>query len=161
MPYDCGIVLCRNRDALLAAFRARAAYFQWSAQRDPMNFTPSMSKRARAIELWAVLRALGREGVARLVEQLCDRARACAEGLADAGFRVLNEVVFNQVLVACDEDEQTTAVLERVQGSGACWCGGSTWKGRAAIRVSVCSWATTELDIERTVGAFVAARAGA
>lgn len=159
VPYDCGIVFCRDREALVSAFRASASYFQWSAERDPMNYTPSMSKRARAVELWAILRTLGREGVANLVEQLCANARYFGEKLADEGFEVLNEVVFNQVLVACADDEETTRTIERVQASGECWLGGSTWKGRAVMRVSVCSWATTRDDIDRSVAAFVAARA--
>lgn len=158
VPYDCGIVLCRDREALLAAFRASASYFQWSAHRDPMNYTPSMSKRARAVELWAILKTLGRQGVADLVEQLCAHARYFAGRLEEEGFDVLNEVVFNQVLVACGSDEETTGTIERAQASGECWLGGSTWKGRAVMRVSVCSWATTREDIDRSVAALVAAR---
>ena len=158
VPYDCGIVLCRDREALLAAFRATASYFQWSAQRDPMNYTPSMSKRARVVELWAILKTLGRQGVADLVDQLCAHARYFASRLDEEGFDVLNEVVFNQVLVACGSDEETMGTIERVQASGECWLGGSTWKGRAVMRVSVCSWATTRADIDRSVAALVKAR---
>ena len=158
VPYDCGVVLCRDRDALEAAFRASASYFQWSAERDPMRYTPSMSKRARAVELWAVLRTLGREGVARLVEQLCGHAADFARRLDAEGFRILNAVVFNQVLVGCDDDEETTRTLAHLQTLGDCWCGGSTWKGRPVIRISVCSWATGEADVERSVAAFRRAR---
>ena len=158
VPYDCGIVLCREREALEAAFRASASYFQWSEERDPMRYTPSMSKRARAVELWAILRTLGREGVAGLVEQLCEAAASFASRLAREGFRIHNDVVFNQVLVSCDDDRETAATLARVQSSGVCWCGGSTWRGEAVIRVSVCSWATTREDIERSVEAFRDAR---
>ncbi len=158
VPYDCGIVLCRDREALEAAFRASASYFQWSPHRDPMRYTPSMSKRARAVELWAILRTLGRDGVAGLVEKLCAHARYFADRLSDEGFHVVNDVVFNQVLVACDDDSETKRTLELVQASGECWLGGSVWKGRAVMRVSVCSWATTRADIHRSVAAFVAAR---
>ncbi len=159
VPYDCGIAFCRDREAFLAAFRASASYFQWSAHRDPMNYTPSMSKRARSIELWAVLKTLGRSGVARLVDGLCAHARRFAERLRAEGFEVHNDVVFNQVLASCGgDDELTSSVLEDLQSGGVCWCGGSTWNGTAVIRVSVCSWATTEEDIERSVAAFVAAR---
>jgi len=161
VPYDCGIVLCREREALLAAFRASASYLQWSDKRDPMRYTPSMSKRARAVELWAILRTLGRDGVVRLVEQLCENARYFASRLEAQGFSIQNDVVFNQVLVACKDDETTTRTLANIQDLGECWCGGSTWRGRAVIRISVCSWATTTEDIDRSVAAFCAAREAA
>ncbi len=143
---------------VIAAFHATAAYFQWSSHRDPMKYTPSMSQRARAIELWAILKTLGRSGVARLVEQLCANAQYFAQRLADEGFQIHNDVVFNQVLASGTDDQETGATLEGVQASGECWCGGSKWQGRAVIRVSVCSWATTREDIDRSVAAFVAAR---
>ena len=159
VPYDCGIAFCRDRQALLSTFRASAAYFQWSPHRDPMNYNPSMSKRARAVELWAILKTLGRGGVARLVEQLCAFARLFAAKLRSAGFDIHNDVVFNQVLVSCGgDDELTQATVERLQASGECWCGASTWHDTTVIRVSVCSWATNEADIDRSVAAFVAAR---
>jgi glutamate/tyrosine decarboxylase-like PLP-dependent enzyme len=161
VPYDCGIVLSRDREALQAAFRASAAYFQWSDERDPMRYTPSMSKRARAVELWAILRTLGREGVRRLVEQLCENARTFAGRLAAEGFLIHNEVVFNQVLVSCEDDEQTARTLTHIQAGGDCWCGGSTWRGRSVIRISVCSWATDGDDIDRSVAAFRSAREAA
>ena len=158
VPYDCGVVLCRDREALLAAFRASASYFQWSADRDPMRYTPSMSKRARAVELWAVLKALGREGVVQLVEQLCSHAGDFAGRLREQGFTIHNDVVFNQILVSCGDDAETTRTLAALQSLGDCWCGGSTWKGIQVIRVSVCSWTTTREDIERSVAAFSSAR---
>ncbi len=159
VPYDCGIALCRDREALLSAFRAAAEYFQWSEHRDPMNYTPSMSKRARSVELWAVLKTLGRSGVAELVDGLCAHARTFASRLRHEGFAILNDVVFNQVLVSCGGDDRlTSATLERLQHGGEIWCGGSTWRERTAIRISVCSWATTGDDVRRGVQAFVAAR---
>lgn len=158
VPYDCGIVMCRDRAALESAFRASAAYFQWSDHRDPMRYTPSMSKRARSVELWAVLKTLGRDGVVELVEQLCAHAQAFAEQLREHGFRIHNDVVFNQVLVSCDDDSETERTLAEIQAIGSCWCGGSTWKGRAVIRVSVCSWSTTPDDIRHAVASFCAAR---
>lgn len=157
-PYDSGLVLCRDAGALAAAMQASGAYLQWDATRDGMRYTPEMSRRARAIELWAALRTLGAEGVAALVEQLCARARRFAEQLDAAGFRILNDVVFNQVLVAGATGEETRAVLAGVQRSGECWCGGTTWRGAPAIRISVSSWATTEADVDRSVRAFIAAR---
>jgi threonine aldolase len=94
-----------------------------------------------------------------LIEQLCENARSFARLLSEQGFQIHNDVVFNQVLASCDDDAQTKTTLENIQSSGECWCGGSTWHGRAVIRISVCDWATTSKEIERSVGAFVKARA--
>ena len=161
VPYDSGIILCRHREALTNAFKASASYFQWSEHRDSMNFRPSMSNRARVIELWAVLKTLGRAGVQSLVEQLCEKAREIAQRLSNEKFQIHNDVVFNQVLVSCGDDALTKTTVENIQRSGECWCGGSTWHGRSVIRISVCDWATTSKEIERTVGAFVQARTAA
>lgn len=157
-PYDCGIILCRHPEATVAAMQNTGAYIVYSEKRDNMLYTPEMSRRSRGIELWATLKTLGRRGTAELVEGLCERAVQASTQLQDAGFRVLNEVVFNQVLVACATKEETLATLQRLQASGECWCGGSTWQGETVIRLSVCSWATTAQDIDRTVAAFVRAR---
>jgi glutamate/tyrosine decarboxylase-like PLP-dependent enzyme len=157
-PYDNGIVLCRHRQPLVSALQATGAYIAYGEQRDGMLYTPEMSRRSHAIELWATLKILGKSGVADLVDCLCERARQAATRLRAEGFLVLNEVVFNQVLVACQTPEQTQATLANIQRSGECWCGGSVWQGRPVIRLSVCSWATTEEDIGRTVAAFVRAR---
>ncbi len=157
-PYDCAIVLCKHRDALIAAMQASGTYIQYSDDRDNMLYTPDMSRRARAVELWATLKFLGRTGVADLIDGLCERARQFAERLAAAGFQVLNEVVFNQVLIACDTPEQTQATLAAIQASGECWCGGTVWQEKPAIRISVCSWATTVADVERSVQVFVRTR---
>src|SRR4051812_30477509 len=123
VPYDSGMILCRHRDALMSAFKASASYFQWSEHRDSMNFRPSMSQRARAIELWAVLKTLGREGVQQLVEQLCENARYFGQLLSEQGFQIHNEIVFNQLLVSCENDALTTATVRNIQNSGECWCG--------------------------------------
>jgi glutamate/tyrosine decarboxylase-like PLP-dependent enzyme len=157
-PYDCGIILCKNRDALVASMQATGAYIQYSDARDNMLYTPDMSRRARAVELWATLRFLGRTGITELVDGLCDRATEFAEQLAANGFHILNEVAFNQVLVACDTPAETQATLAGIQASGECWCGGTNWQGKPAIRISVCSWATTPDDIARSVQAFIKAR---
>jgi glutamate/tyrosine decarboxylase-like PLP-dependent enzyme len=153
-PYDCGLVLCRDRSALVSALQATGSYLQTSEHRDGMLFTPEMSRRARAVDLWATLKTLGRSGVEALVDGLCDRAVQMAALLQGEGFRVLNEVVFNQCLVACESPETTRDVLARIQASGECWCSGSVWNGDPAIRISVCSWATTPEDIERSAAAF-------
>jgi len=157
-PYDCGIILSKHREALLAAMQASDSYIQYSGKRDGMMYTPEMSRRARAVELWATLKFLGKSGVEELVDGLCDRARQFAERLDAEGFRILNDVVFNQVLVSCDTPEETEATLEKIQQSGECWCGGAVWNGKPVIRISVCSWATTPSDIDRSAAAFVKAR---
>lgn len=157
-PYDCGIALCRDRAAMISALEASASYLQIGDERDGMRYTPEMSRRARGIELWAALKSLGRAGIDQLVAQLCQRARQFADELEAEGFRILNDVVFNQVLVACDPPELTERALELLQASGECWCGSAEWRGDTAIRISVCSWATTEADVSRSVAAFVAAR---
>ncbi len=157
-PYDCGIILCRSREAFVAAMQSTASYIHYGENRDGMQYTPEMSRRARAVEIWATLKSLGRDGAAELVDRLCELAALFAERLRTNGFRILNDVVFNQVLVACETPEQTKATLESVQRSGECWCGGTNWNDEPAIRISVCSWATTAEDVERSVAAFVRAK---
>jgi glutamate/tyrosine decarboxylase-like PLP-dependent enzyme len=157
-PYDCGIILCKHREALVKAMQATGSYIHYSDKRDGMHYTPEMSRRARVVELWATLKSLGREGVDELVDRLCNHAKRFAENLHAKGFRILNDVVFNQVLVACDTPECTKLTLENIQKSGECWCGGAVWNGEPVIRISVCSWATTLADVERSISAFVNAR---
>ncbi|QDV72901.1 pyridoxal phosphate-dependent decarboxylase family protein [Botrimarina mediterranea] len=158
-PYDNGVVLCRDREALAEAMKFAGAYLPTNEHRNGMAYTPEMSRRSRVVELWATMRYLGRQGMDDLVGGLHERAVQFGEELTAAGFRVLNDVVFNQVLVACDDDSTTTATLAAVQSSGVCWCGGTTWEGRPAIRISVSSWVTTAEDVTRCVAAFKAARA--
>jgi len=123
-----------------------------------MIHVPDMSRRARAIDLWATLKYLGRQGVAELIEGLCDRAAQFAGLLAAIGFHILNDVVFNQVLVACDSPRLARATLASVQASGVCWCGGTQWNHEPAMRISVSSWATTADDVRRSAKGFVRAR---
>jgi glutamate/tyrosine decarboxylase-like PLP-dependent enzyme len=157
-PYDNGIVFCKNRTVLAAAMHVVGAYLSFSGERDGMMFTPDMSRRARGIDLWATLLSLGRAGAAALVERLCSLADLFALRLDREGFIIQNQVVFNQVLVTCGNPELTRATLVNLQGSGECWCGGTTWNEDPAIRVSVCSYVTTEDDIACSVAAFVSAR---
>ena len=155
VPYDCGIALVRDSDALRAAMATGAAsYLQESPVREPMHFTPELSRRARGVEVWAALRSLGRSGVADLVERCCGHARRFAEGLASAGYEVLNEVDLNQVLVSFGDDAETRRVTERIQAEGTCWCSGTRWHGRMALRISVSSWATTAEDVESSLVAI-------
>jgi glutamate/tyrosine decarboxylase-like PLP-dependent enzyme len=157
-PYDCGIVMCKDKEALVSALQATGSYIVYGENRDGMLYTPEMSRRARAIELWATMKYLGRQGIDELVYGLHERAKQFAEGLSENGFKILNEVVFNQVLVACDSDSETEETLKNLQELRECWCGGSQWFNKKVIRISVCSWATTEEDVRRSVISFVKAR---
>jgi glutamate/tyrosine decarboxylase-like PLP-dependent enzyme len=157
-PYDSGIVLTTDHDALVHALHAAGSYIVYSENRDGMLYTPEMSRRARVVELWAALKYLGRAGVDELVYGLHERAVQMARALEAEGFQVRNDVVFNQVLVSCGDDALTERTMGHIQRSGECWAGGAEWDGKKVIRVSVCSWATTEDDITRSVRAFVSAR---
>jgi glutamate/tyrosine decarboxylase-like PLP-dependent enzyme len=156
VPYDSGLALVCNADALRAAMAITAEYLPTTSQyRNPSDFTPELSRRARGVEVWAALRSLGRQGVTELVERTCRHARRFAEGLQAAGYRVLNNVVLNQVLVAFGDAETTTRVISDLQAEGTCWCGGTVWQGQTAMRISVSSWATTEEDVERSLDAML------
>ena len=157
-PYGNGVILCRHPEALTRALHMTGAYIQYSERRDGMLYTPDMSRRARAVELWATLKALGREGVAQLVDDLHSRAAYFAQALSEQGFSIRNEVCFNQVLVSAGDPALTEKTLLGVQSSGICWCGGSRWKDEPVIRISVCSHQTTYGDIDRSAEAFVQAR---
>jgi glutamate/tyrosine decarboxylase-like PLP-dependent enzyme len=164
VPYDSGIAFCADADAHRAAMSVRASYLVHSddgGPRDPVDWTPEFSRRARAFPVYAALRALGRGGVADLVERCCAHARRFAELLgAEEGVEILNEVVLNQVLVRFgDDDETTREVVRRVQEDGTCWLGGSEWQGRAVMRISVSNWRTTTEDVERSAAAILAAAA--
>ena len=157
-PYDSGILLCADKEALVHALQASGAYIVYSENRDGMLYTPEMSRRARVIELWATLKYLGKSGVDELVTGLHHRAVQFSKEIQEYGFTVLNEVVFNQVIVSCETEELNNQVINNVQDSGECWVGGGKWQGKSIIRFSVCSWATTAEDITRSVAAFVAAK---
>ncbi len=156
--YDCGLVLVRDPAALRAAFGTSAAYLPGDG-REPMHLTPQTSQRARGVEVWAILRALGRSGVAALVAGCCAHASRMAGLLAaEPGVAVLNDVVLNQVVVRVgDDDAATAATLAAVQADGTCWCGPTVWQGRSGIRISVSSWRTTTADVERSAAAIRAA----
>ena len=133
----------------------QADYLPDPDNREPFEFTPETSRRMRGVEVWAALASLGRGGLAALVERNCRQARRFAAGLRDAGFEVLNDVVLNQALVAFGDDRTTEEVIRGVQRDGTCWCGGTRWNGRAAMRISVSSWATADEDVERSLAAIV------
>lgn len=155
VPYDSGIAIVRDRDALRAAMAITADYLPTSEFRNPSDFTPELSRRARGVEVWAALRCLGRRGVGELIDGNCRQARRFADGLEAAGFRVLNDVVLNQVLVAFGDAETTNRVISEIQTDGTCWCGGTVWQRQTAMRISVSSWATTDADVERSLEAII------
>jgi glutamate/tyrosine decarboxylase-like PLP-dependent enzyme len=157
VPYDSGLVLTRDAQALRAAMSVGAAYLAQGEERVPYQYTPDFSRRARGVEVWAALRQLGRAGLADLIERTCRFAQTFAAGLARAGHRVLNDVVLNQVLVSFGSPERTREVIARVQEDGTCWCGGTLWQGHTAMRISVSSWATDEADVERSLAAILRA----
>jgi glutamate/tyrosine decarboxylase-like PLP-dependent enzyme len=153
--YDCGVVLVRDGAALRTSLGMKAAYLEPGARREPMYHTPEASRRARGVELWATLKSLGRTGLCELIERTCAHAQRFAEGLRAAGFEVLNDVVINQVLVSFGRPEVTREVIRRVQEEGTCWCGGTVWQEKTAMRISVSSWTTTAADVERSLDAIV------
>ena len=156
VPYDCGIAFVADPEPHRAAMAVRAAYLvNDEGARDQMDWTPEFSRRARGFTVYAALRSLGRTGVAALVEGSCARARQFAAAISHVhGCEVLNDVVLNQVLFRFQDDETTHAALASVQDGGEAWMAGTLWDGRAAIRLSVSNWRTTESDIDRTIAAF-------
>jgi glutamate/tyrosine decarboxylase-like PLP-dependent enzyme len=162
VPYDSGLVFCRDGAAHRAALRSRAAaYLDETEAREPDQLVPDFSRRARGIEVWAALLSLGREGLRDLLERTCAHARRFAAALRADGHEVLNDVVLNQVLVSFGPPERTRRVVEEIQAGGVLWCGGTVWQGRTAMRISVSSWATTEADVERSLAGIRAAVARA
>jgi len=157
VPYDCGIALVRRPEDLRRSFAAVAGYLPPGAGFEAMHHTPQSSQRARQVEVWAVLRTLGRTGVTDLVVRTCDHARAMAADLRRAGLEVLNDVVLNQVLVRAATDELTLALVHAVQQDGTCWCGPTTWHNRPAMRISVSGWATSAEDVQQSAAAIIAA----
>jgi glutamate/tyrosine decarboxylase-like PLP-dependent enzyme len=153
--YDSGIVLVRDGAGLRAAMTLSAAYLAPGTRREPMHHTPEASRRARGVELWAVLKSLGRSGLCALIERTCSLAKRFESGLLAAGFQVLNEVVINQVLVSFGDAAITQEVIRRIQEDGTCWCGVTEWQGKTAMRISVSSWATKEADVDRSLEAMV------
>lgn len=155
VPYDSGLVFVRDRGALNAAMSASAAYYIAGESRDPHLFVPEMSRRARAVEVWAALRTLGRRGLAELIERNCEHAARFATELRKDGHEILNDVVLNQVLVAFGAPELTRRVIAAIQQDGTCWCGGTSWQGTIAMRISVSSWATTDADVTQSIEAIL------
>jgi glutamate/tyrosine decarboxylase-like PLP-dependent enzyme len=156
VPYDCGLAFVRDASALKNAMAITAAYLVTeSTERNPSDYTPELSRRARGVEVWATLRTLGRSGVADLIERCCRHARTFADGLSKAGYEVLNDVVLNQVLVSFGDREKTLSVVHAIQEDGTCWCGSTVWQGRTAMRISVSNWSTTDDDVAASLDAMI------
>jgi glutamate/tyrosine decarboxylase-like PLP-dependent enzyme len=159
VPYDCGFIAVADAEALRGAMGISAPYLTAAPDaRDSYQFVPESSRRARGFVLYAALRSLGRKGLAELVERCSALARLMAAELeADPSLEVINEVVINQVLVAIRGDESgqlTRDAVERIQQDGTCWLAGTTWRGRPAIRISVCNWRTSDQDVRRSAAAI-------
>jgi glutamate/tyrosine decarboxylase-like PLP-dependent enzyme len=165
VPYDSGLIFCANPDAHRAVMGGRAGYLIHSSEgeRDELDYNPEHSRRARGFAVYAAIRAMGRRGIAEMVERCCGMASRFADQLATAdGVQVLNDVVLNQVLVRLhaphgDHDGHTHRVLERIQNEGTCWMSGTTWNGHAAVRISVSNWSTNADDVDRSVAAMLRA----
>ena len=155
--YDCGIAFVRRAEDFRRSFASTAGYLPPDSGFETMHHSPAASQRARQIEVWAVLRSLGRKGVADLVERSCRYARAMADGLRAEGLEVVNDVVLNQVLVRAGSDSATMAMIDAVQQDGTCWCGSTEWEGRPAMRISVSGWATDDEDVRSSVRAIASA----
>ena len=162
VPYDSVIAFCAHPEAHREAMAVTASYLvlqEDPLRRDALDWGPEFSRRARGFAVYAALRALGRKGVADLVERSCAHARLFAELLEASGATILNDVVLNQVLVRFGDGETTREVIRRVQEDGTCWLGGTDWQGEHAMRISVSNWRTTREDVERSVAAILAAAA--
>jgi glutamate/tyrosine decarboxylase-like PLP-dependent enzyme len=156
VPYDSGIAFVRHPDAMRAAMAVTAEYLPVDTpERNPSDFTPELSRRARGVEVWAALKYLGREGLVEMIERTCLHARRFAEELSSAGYQVLNDVVLNQVLVSFGDSQKTELIINDIQEDGTCWMGGTVWQGHTAMRISVSSWATTDEDVERSLSAIL------
>lgn len=164
-PYDCGIVLCAHPESHRRAMTLAAEYIQETPrEREPHEYTPEESRRARAVPVYAALRTLGRGGLRELIERGCELARRMAERLAaHPAVSILNDVVLNQVLVRVagadqrESDELTVAAIARIQAEGTCWLSGTTWRGVTAMRISISNWSTTADDIDRSADAILEA----
>ncbi len=157
VPYDSGLVFVKDKQTLLTALSASAAYLPEISQREPLQLVPDMSRQARGVPIWAALKSLGRKGLSDMIESNCRHARKFADGLKKAGFAILNDVVINQVLVSFGDSATTLGVIKRIQEEGTCWCGGTNWQGKTAMRISVSSWATTDEDVNLSLAAMLGA----
>lgn len=156
VPYDSGIAFVRHPDSLKAAMSVTADYLMTDSDyRNPSDYTPELSRRARGVDVWAALKSLGRSGVAELIDRCCRLAARFADGFREAGFEILNEVVLNQVLVSFGDDDTNRKIIDAIQNEGTCWCGVTVWQGKTAMRISVSNWSTTNSDVDRSLQAMI------
>ena len=149
--YDCGLVFCKDRKAIAEALTAGAPYLEFSDKRDGMLYATEMSRRAYGIVLWSIVKNLGADGIAKMVDDMCDGAQYFGEELEKAGVTLVLPPSFNQLMIKFGSDEETAAVLSAIQKSGTIWCGPSKWNGESVIRISVSSYSTTKEDIDKSV----------
>jgi glutamate/tyrosine decarboxylase-like PLP-dependent enzyme len=152
VPYDSGIAFVRDEKVLKSTMAITAEYLTTdSPSRNPSDYTPELSRRARGVDVWAALRTLGRNGISEMIERCCRHAKRFGEELSAAGFDVLNDVVLNQVLVAFGDEDKTLKVVDAIQKEGTCWCGSTVWQGKTAMRISVTNWSTTDEDVTASI----------
>jgi len=157
VPYDSGIAFVNDAAALKSAMAITAEYPMTETEfRNPSDFTPELSRRARGVDVWAALKSLGKKGLAEMIDRCCSHARRFAAGFRDAGFDVLNDVVLNQVLVSFGDDALNRKIIDEIQAEGTCWCGVTVWQQKSAMRISVCNWSTTQEDVDRSLEAIIA-----
>ena len=157
VPYDSGVAFVRDAATLKSAMSITADYLLMESElRNPSDFTPELSRRARGVDVWAALKSLGREGVAEMIDRCCQNAGRFADRFQAAGFDVLNDVVLNQVLVSFGDDATNRKIVEDIQKDGTCWCGSTIWQGQSAMRISVCNWSTTAADVDTSLEAILA-----
>ena len=155
VPYDSGIAFVRDGLALRQAMAVTAEYLPTATpERNPSDYTPELSRRARGVDVWAAMRSLGRAGIREMVERHCREACRFAEGLSDMGFEILNEIALNQVLVSFGTPEETRRMIAAIQKDGTMWAGETVWQGRTAMRISVIGWNTTDADVEKCLTAI-------
>lgn len=162
-PYDCGYAIVRDEEAHRRAMAITASYLPpaQSGEREPSHYVPELSRRARGFASWAMIKNLGRAGIAEMVERDCRVARRMAARLAEAGATIANEVCLNQVVVRFGDgeagDRMTLAVVERVQQEGVAFFGPAQWRGRWHMRISVCGGTTQETDGDKACEAILKA----
>ncbi len=156
VPYDSGIAFVRDTAALKSAMSITAEYLMTETRfRNPSDFTPELSRRARGVDVWAALKSLGKQGVAAMIDRCCSHARRFAAGFEEAGFDVLNDVVLNQVLISFGDDATNRKIIDEIQKDGTCWCGVTVWQKKTAMRISVCNWSTSADDVDRSLEAII------
>ncbi|MCB1604198.1 MAG: aspartate aminotransferase family protein, partial [Xanthomonadales bacterium] len=152
VPYDSGLAFVKHKHALKAAMAITASYLPTkNAGRNPSDYTPELSRRARGVDIYAVLHHLGTSGVEELVNRCCACAKQFAEGFVAAGYKVMNDVVLNQVVVDFGSEELNLKILDAVQKEGTCWVGQTIWKGITAMRISVSNWQTNSQDVRESL----------